>query len=194
MILIKKETMSDIERCQQVLEKKDIGEAKKLLEILLGAYSDYIPGIRNNLDFYSYHYSSPVDYLGDIEKMKRKLELFLGNGCVVNNGQANGNIQINNTNDNNNANTNTNTNTNTIDLNVLFDETRQKIENDETLGEEEIKEILERIDEIKVVHESGEPRNRKWFRLRELMSWVGTKGLVVGTSILNLITAILKAQ
>ena len=33
---------------------------------------------------------------------------------------------------------------------------------------------------------------KKWFKLRPTLNWLGTKGLTVGTTILNLITAIIK--
>ena len=41
---------------------------------------------------------------------------------------------------------------------------------------------------------SNEAKNKKWFKLRPTMEWLGTKGVSVATTILGIITAILKMK
>ena len=93
-----------------------------------------------------------------------------------------------------NNNTNNNTNINTNNLEVIFKQAKENIKKDESLSEEEIKEILEKIDEIEEVSKLDETRNKKWFKLRNLMNWLGTKGVNIAINILPLITEILKSN
>ena len=188
--MLKREVLSDIEKCNEILEKKDIESAKKYINIIVGTYGDYISGIKDGLQLYNLYSKTPPDYLENIEILKRKLEVFAANGCTpthrFKSSDLNKAISINN----NNA--NTNTNTNTIDLKISFEQAKNAIESDESLSEEEIKEVLEKIEEIEVVSNSNEPRNKKWFKLKGIMGWLGTKGVSVATTLLPLITEIIK--
>lgn len=191
-------TLRYIKRCDEILEARDVKEADKFQDIIISTFGDYIAGIKNELDNYSgisLYGSRQVDFLGDIEKLKGKLEIFLATGCrptkgIKNSIDGNGGINIHN----NNQNSNTNTNTTNIEaeIKLLFDEAKAKVESDENLSETEIKEVLEKIKEIEDIHESGETKNKKWFKLKPTMEWLGTKGLNTATTILNLITAIIK--
>lgn len=187
----------DIYSCEEILQKKDINEAKSLLVQLVPAYSDYIEGITEGLDYYAPTFGmgrSNIDFLSDIKILKRKLELFCSNNCepTKNFGKkVSGNkVEINNNNNNNN----TNTVSNCLNIEVLFNQAKEKIETDESLSEDEINEVLRKIEEIKQIHESNEPKNKKWFKLRPTMEWLGTKGLTIATTIINLITAVIKSN
>jgi len=195
-------TVRYIRRCDEILKIRDIKEANKFQDIIISTFGDYIDGIKNELDNYSgvgWYSDRPVDFLGDIEKLKGKLEIFLATECrptksIKNSLDGNGGINIHN----NNQNTNTNNNTNTITANIeaeitlLFDEAKAKMESDENLSESEIKEVLEKIKEIEDIHQSNETKNKKWFKLKPTMEWLGSKGLNTATTMLNLITAVIK--
>lgn len=145
-------------------------------------------------------YDREVDYLGDLRKLKKKLELFQATDSTPTSAfrQSGGSnvITIGNDNSSNNSsnNSNDNTNNNTVSLDVLFEQTKKGIEENGYLSSVEIKEISEKIDEIKEINDSEGTKNSKWLRLRNIVSWTATKGIVVAASVLNLITAVLKAQ
>ena len=58
---------------------------------------------------------------------------------------------INNSGNSTNTNINTNTNTNNLDIKAMFEDARKVIEDDEALGEEEIEEIISKINEIEEI-------------------------------------------
>lgn len=184
------EVRRDIRKCNDVLEKQDISEAKRLEETILGAYSDYINGIKDRLDIMLFHPKKEVDYLGDIEKLKRKLELFLANECIPtkHRNEGEGKISINN----NNLNYNSNINNNEINLSLVFEQLRQDIINDEHLSLEETEDILAKVNEIEEINNSDISKKEKWLKLRGLLQWLGTKGLDIGLKLLPVIVTILK--
>lgn len=183
--MLKHEVYSDIEKCGLILDSKDTEKAKKYVSIIAASYGDYIAGINDGLDFNRQHYSDSIDYLGDLEILKRKLELFRSNACIPTKNYGS-KFEINNNNDNNNI------NTNNINIQLEFKEIREMIQNNGSLSEEEINEVLLKIDEIEEVNKSEEPINKKWFKLKSIMVWTATKGIVIAAPILNLITAVLK--
>lgn len=186
--MLRLEVLKDVELCEGILASEDIEKAKKYVGIITASYGDYIEGIQAGLDIYSKHYNNRrIEYLGDIEILKRKLELFQSNRCSPTKNHGN-KLEISN------INTNDNSNTNNINIQMEFKEAREKIENNESLTTEDIIEVLAKIDEIEQINNSKESRNQKWFKLRPTMEWVGTKGIVVASAVLNLITAILKLK
>lgn len=176
--------------CDEVLEAQDSPKADKLIDKIISVFGNQIKNIEQGLDSYSYRLSErEYDYLGDIEKLRDKLYLLLSQskkneprsserpGIVVNNN-----------------NTNTNTNNVSVDISVLFQKAREDIESNQSLSEQEIQEVLAKIDEIEKVSKSSDPQNKKWFKLRPTMEWLGTKGVMIAIPILNLITAMLAAK
>ncbi len=154
-----------IVQCDGVLETKDIHKAEKLIHAIVRMLGSRIKNIDQGLDSYtSYLGNHQIDYLGDIALLKGKLTFYLEQT------QEKG-----------------------FDLPALFYEVRSSIVNDESLSEQEMKEILDKIDEIEAISKSNEPKNKKWFKLRPTMEWLGTKGLTVAVNVLKLITAVLAA-
>ncbi|RDY26811.1 hypothetical protein CHL78_012125 [Romboutsia weinsteinii] len=94
----------------------------------------------------------------------------------------------------NSTNTNTNTNTNAVDLKTMFDSARKVIEEDEALGEEEVQEIIEQINEIEEVGNEDIARPQKWRKLKACFNWVSTKGVKVATTIMPLIMKVLEQE
>lgn len=186
------EVTKDINKCKKIIEEKNVKEAEEFESILLSAYSDYIDGIRNELDIDAFCISDETsDYIGDIKKIKKKLELFQANNCTPTKCfKENMGIKAEFKNENNNTNNNINTNSNNIE--VMFDEARSKINADESLSEEDTKDVLQKMDEIEAIFKVNEPKKKKWSKLKPTMKWIGTKGVNIATTVLSLITAILK--
>jgi hypothetical protein len=152
-------------QCEEVLASKDLQKAERMINKIVGVFGSQIPDIDQGLDSYtSYLGNHQVDYLGDVTLLKQKLMSHLARN------QEKGNA-----------------------LSSLFQAARNKVEYDESLSEQEMKEILAKIDEIEEISKSDEAKNKKWFKLRPTMEWLGTKGLSVAVNILKLITAVLAA-
>ncbi|NRY60647.1 hypothetical protein [Clostridium beijerinckii] len=197
---IKEITERYIEECNQVIMSHNKEEAKKLQLRIVAAFQSLIEGIDKNLDEDWLDISGDgCDYYGDyvsnIDILKCKLEVFLATDCVnKNKPYIDKSLNISLDNSSSNSSVNNNTNTNTVDLSIIFKVARKEIEENESMSEAEIKEVIDKINQIEDISKIDESKNKKWFKLRPIMEWLGTKGLVVGTTILNLITAILKFE
>jgi hypothetical protein len=91
----------------------------------------------------------------------------------------------------NSANTNNNTNINTVDIKAELSKAREKIEADEMLEDEAKKEINEKLNEIETVMDESPSNNEKWKKLKDVVSWVTTKGYKVGEMVMPIITKLL---
>ena len=63
-----------IDKCNEILDRKDKHEAKKYQEIIIAVFEPKIPSIKNMLDNYRGYFSDePVDFLGDLLKLEQIL-------------------------------------------------------------------------------------------------------------------------
>lgn len=196
-------TRADILLCQSIIDERDAAEAKKQIEILVNAYDPYIPNMSSGLDYYDCLIDSPTDYLGDIQKIKKKLELFKSSKCQLPNKAKSSGKSLDKPSEkspviiyNQNHNSNNNQNTNTNEIEITFKETinqaRKEIENNGSLHQEEIEEILAKLNELEDIHDLPENKNKKWAKLKGLLNWVSTKGVDIGIKVLPLIIESMK--
>lgn len=182
-----------IKECTDIIDSNDRSSAIELQTSLVATFEGYIMGFGKNLD---YDYEGIAgDYINNIRILKCKLEAFLATGCLITTSIQKadaGGINITNNSHANNSNTNTLNNSLVLNIDILFDETRKMIENNESLSEKEIEEVLEKIKEIEDISKLEKSKNKKWFKLRPTMEWLGTKGVAVATAVLGLISAIIK--
>ena len=170
----------DIERCEQV--SNNVTEAENLLSELIGKYSKAsanFPDIERNVLLERRFSKIIFQYIISI---KGFLEAYLLNNCedyLPNVSNSNGvNVNI--------ANTNTNENTNTIN-NTSFQDAREKIEGMSALTENQIEEILKKIDEIEEIVNSTDRKSKKWERAKDIIKWIADKGIDVGITLLPLL-------
>ncbi|HFC9286150.1 hypothetical protein [Clostridium perfringens] len=191
-----------IHQCDIALEINNENLIDSLVDKIIAIFEVDIPDIKkgqecNIIDLNGDGYSYIADKRKNLILLKNKLEAYsakLNDGIINNRTMENKegvNLVVNNTNNNINNNTNNNTNNN---LEILFKKAKEEVENNESLSEEEINEVLEKIKEIEKISESDEAKNKKWFKLRPTMEWLGTKGVSVATAVLGLITAVLKMK
>ncbi|WP_283697145.1 hypothetical protein [Clostridium perfringens] len=191
-----------IHQCDIALEINNENLIDSLVDKIIAIFEVDIPDIKkgqecNIIDLNGDGYSYIADKRKNLILLKNKLEAYsakLNDGIINNRTMENKegvNLVVNNTNNNINNNTNNNTNNN---LEILFKKAKEEVENNESLSEEEINEVLEKIKEIEKISESDEAKNKKLFKLRPTMEWLGTKGVSVATAVLGLITAVLKMK
>lgn len=185
-VSLKSEVRGDISICEEIIANNDISEAKKHIGIFVAAYENYIPGIANNLNFYTGMLGTETNYIGDILKIKKVLEVFLSDHCQLLKPSHKYNkkevINIHS------QNTNTNVNKTSVSVEITFERVRREIEENGNLHQKEIEEILSKLDEIEEVSNSSDSRNKKWASLKGSLEWLGTKGVDIATKILPLIT------
>ena len=115
--------------------------------------------------------------------MQQKLELFKAmryENKYASNGFANNTVTVNNTNTNNVA----------VDIHISFSDAREKIENMSALREDEILEIVTKIDELEQIINSTDRKTQKWEKTKEIIKWLADKSVDVGLALLPLILKI----
>lgn len=144
------------------------------------------------------------NYERNLRVIKDRLELYLSrykdeqvhDFKELNQSQIPVNVNVNNTNtsssDNHSTNKNSNANTANIDLKVMFEQARKTIDDDESLNDIEVSEIIERINQLEELASSDENKRSKWNKCKEVMTWLFEKGAKVAGTILPLITEIIK--
>ena len=83
-------------------------------------------------------------------------------------------------------------NNNTIDITTLFEKTKREIENNGSLTEEEIEEIIDKINEIELISQEEISRPKKWGKFKSVINWMTTKGVDIGVKIYPLIMSSLQ--
>lgn len=203
-----------IEKCEKVLEKRELTEMISLRKQLVDLYYGKITQITllGQYEMKNDEYS----VIENLNTIKESLILYRGekvyelklerNKSTALNLKSESNIHnntpvkfenIGNVSDSGNStntNNNTNSNTNTVDLKAMFKDARDLIEDDEALGEEEVKEIIDKINEIEEVSEEDTSKPKKWRKLKECVGWLSTKGVKVATTVMPLIMKILEEQ
>lgn len=190
-----------IEQCNEALEIDDFVKINRLANYLYSLYRTSIKGISGM----SYQNK---DEFGEIElrRIKDSLELYLAKEMhdLEKEKCRGANVSLSSSSDSSIKDsfkatdsfnpTNTVTNTVTLDLKAMFDSARKIIEEDEALGEEEVEEIISRINEIEGIGNENIPRPQKWRKLKDCVNWISTKGVKVAMQVMPLITEILKMQ
>lgn len=190
--------LRDIERINKSLYSV---LAEDLQRELIAKYRGEINHIEHDLDYGDFDENDkpiPPDYSSNLINIKAKLEVLL---AKIRDEKAKPKEQPvspvsvvttnNNTSSSNNQSTNTFSNNNTIDVKVLFEDARRKIEDNDSLTDTEIEEIIQRISELEELHSSDENKRSKWTKSKEILKWVIDKGATVASEVLPLITEII---
>lgn len=116
--------------------------------------------------------SSPHDIAENLELIKAKLETYQ--------------YQVNAVQEHQDASTQVNVTTN-VNVNISFDEARQKVEDMTALSQEETDEILERINELERISNEPLSKKKKWEKVKPIISFALDKGVDVAIAILSLV-------
>lgn len=203
--LIKK----DIQRIVSEISKNNNESAKKLQREIVTTYKSELPDIDSELskdmtNLYGGGYFKRGDFVENLNIIKRRLEVYLIKLEDKSNAENDSkvldskipSITINNSsnsdNHSNNSNENSNENNNTVDIKVMFEQARKSINDDESLNDEEVSEIINKINRLEAIAGSNENKRGKWNKCKKVMSWLFEKGAKVATVVLPLITEVIK--
>lgn len=116
-------------QCEEVMESKDLHKAEELINKIEGAFESQIKGIGQGLDSNtSYLGNHQMDFLGDVAVLKDRLTAYLGQKREPQKDSVPD-----------------------IDMSVLLQEVRVKVELDKSLSQHKTREILGKIDEIEAI-------------------------------------------
>ena len=179
---LKHKVAAAIHLCEQIIETNDHDQAEEQIEMITAGYENFIPNMRATLKFYSGLPDdlSTTDLIEDIKELKTKLELLRANSCKpINNSFFVPQEKVEFINQNN-ANMN-------VSVIIDFNEIRREFENNGSLHQKEIDEIITKITEIEEIFKGNENNNKKWAQLKDTLNWLSTKGVDIAVKILPLI-------
>lgn len=164
----------DISRCEEAIKNGNKNDWGELCTELRSKYSPIITGFGENLHtlFYDEDGSCRKANLGI---MQQKLELFRAMGFKNVDTKNSMGVVYNNTNQV------------VTTITVTFQEAKEKVENMSALREEEISEILSKINELEQITKSSERKTKKWEAAKEILKWVADKGIDVAKVVLPLV-------
>lgn len=76
---------------------------------------------------------------------------------------------------------------NQVNINITFEEVREKIEDMTSLTNEETEEVLAKISEIEEVVKSDDKKKTKWEKVKPVLVWLADKSCDIGTALLPLL-------
>ena len=87
-------------------------------------------------------------------------------------------------------NTNTNNNSSNIEIKITFEQVKEQIQKSNNFDEEEIKKLLEKINELENIVNSKEKKSNKWKKANAIMKYIIDKGIDAGIALLPFFAAI----
>lgn len=183
------EDLKQLEKAISDSGNRETPESAKLqlYKVVTAKYHSYIPGFSDGLYGYIQAYGlyedvSEESLFHNLEQIYNKMLSFkaLGFPSLKNNTtpQAVPVVQINNTNENK------------IDIKISFNDVRKEIENMSALPDNEIEDILSKIDELEKIVKSSERKSKKWENAKGIVKWIADKGVDVGIALLPLLLQI----
>lgn len=190
---MKRDIEKDINSIKEVLTNNDFNEMIKVHKYIDGKYQSKINtwglsqyGWGDNLGF-DYELISETGIYQNLENMIGKLDGYrqdIDLKVYENfNGKNSKELKIYN-----NSNS-INTNTNFVTNNVNFNNAVQDIKNNTSLTEEQTKETLQKLEELKTIYETKDNKKTKWTKVKPIMLWLADKSVDVGIAFLPLITS-----
>jgi len=167
----------DIEKCKMALANNNKAEIKDVYNTLVSKYGSIIDGFTDNLLSLNYD-TEGTNRKKNVDTICQKLELFKAmqyENRYSSNCSSNNTVTVNNTNNME------------FDISVSFSTVKEKIENMSALREDEITEILGKIEELEKIINSSERKTQKWANAKEIVKWIADKSVDVGLTLLPLI-------
>ena len=179
----KKQFIKDTEELKSIIDDfNNIGPStlNPLYDSLIAKYSKIVPDFSDNIEGYrkSDGFFFPVERVSLKKNIKNIYEKMMV--CVrlnfINIKFADvSNIpffQINNNNQN------------TMEVNLTFEQLKDRVENITSVNNEEIDEILEKINEIEDICKSNDRKTKKWEKIKKILVWIMDKGIDVAIQVI----------
>ena len=178
-----REVRKDIQKIETV-DKTDEKALEELHRYLDGKYQGCIAEWGKSM--WNYSKDSGFDYyligantlLDNLNQMKPKLEAYaLGWNASKKSSPSrstathNVNVTVNNE----------------ININITFEQAREKVQNMTSLTDEQTQEILDKITELEEIINSKDKKKTKWEKAKSVLVWLADKSFDVGMTLLPLL-------
>lgn len=171
----KKQFFEDIKELDRIIKSENETEMKEEYNKLIAKYSKVIPDFSNSMDGYDIKHEYFFEVSGDSLKKNLKSIYEKMNTCSnlnfvninLKDDKEGPLLQI------------TNNNQNSMEVNLTFEQLRQKTESITSVSDEEIDEIIEKINEIENICKSNERKTKKWEKVKIIIIWLMDKGVDV---------------
>ena len=167
----------DISKCEEVLVSTENRAVYLLHSTLISKYGKIIDGFSDDLGSLFYD-NTGKEARANIETMRQKLLLFKAMGYENRYAERQDAIHIENT------------NKVSVKITNSFPEARKAVEEMTSLNDDEIEEIIRRIDELEKIVNSTDRKSKKWANAGEIIKWIADKGIDVGLTLLPLLLKI----
>lgn len=188
---VKSYIISDMKEIEDVLNNnvQDLEILKKLHRKVDGKYQTCIKDWSNSMWAWTPNFGFNYELLGvsslidNLQTMLYKLSAFAMNLNVLNKEENNMIFQsiINNN----------NSNVNNLNIQVNFNDIRNKIEKNDSISGNEKADIIDKINELEKVYTSRDSKTMKWSKLKSILIWLSDKGTDVAITLIPVIYQIL---
>ena len=176
----KKQFFEDIDELDRIIKSENETEMKEEYNKLIARYSKVIPDFCNSMDGYDIKHEYFFDVSGESLKKNLKSIYEKMNTCsnlnFVNikykDNKEGPLFQI------------TNNNQNSMEVNLTFEQLKEKVENITSISDKEIDVILEKINEIENICKSNERKTKKWEKVKKIITWLMDKGVDVAIQLI----------
>lgn len=176
----KKQFFEDIDELDKIIKSENEIEMKEEYNKLIARYSKVIPDFSNNMDGYDIKHEYFFDVSG--ESLKKNLKSIFEKMNTCSNLNF---VNINFKNDKEGPLFQiTNNNQNSMEVNLTFEQLKQKAESITSVSDKEIDEILEKINEIENICKSNERKTKKWEKVKRIIIWLMDKGVDVAIQLI----------
>ncbi len=188
---VKSYIISDMKEIEDVLNNnvQDLEILKKLHRKVDGKYQTCIKDWSNSMWAWTPNFGFNYELLGvsslidNLQTMLYKLSAFAMNLNVLNKEENNMIFQpiINNN----------NSNVNNLNIQINFNDIRNKIERNDSISGDEKADIIDKINELEKVYTSRDSKTMKWSKLKSILIWLADKGTDVAITLIPVIYQIL---
>lgn len=176
----KKQFFEDIDELDKIIKSENEIEMKEEYNKLIARYSKVIPDFSNNMDGYDIKHEYFFDVSG--ESLKKNLKSIFEKMNTCSNLNF---VNINFKNDKEGPLFQiTNNNQNSMEVNLTFEQLKQKAESITSVSDKEIDEILEKINEIENICKSNDRKTKKWEKVKKIIIWLMDKGVDVAIQLI----------
>ena len=75
-------------------------------------------------------------------------------------------------------------NSNVVEVNLTFEQLKDRVENITSVNDKEIDEILDKINEIEEICKSNDRKTKKWEKIKKILVWIMDKGIDVAIQVI----------
>lgn len=186
----KKQYIIDLENLDKYIndtKNKKFSEEEKIetYKNITAKYNNYVPNFSDGL--YGYYKESNFfeDVKGDslfqnLKNIREKMSTYknLNFPNLIKENKSNPMLQINNN--------------NVMEINLTFEQLKDRVENITSVNDEEIDEILDKINQIEEICKSKDRKTKKWEKIKKILVWIMDKGIDVSIQVIPTIINNLK--